>query len=417
MDTDVESMADYREIYNDVFERESRYNLAENSPGLRAVIKASDLLGALYGRSLDIGCGVGFAIEYLAGPGFDLHTFGVDVSDVSIERARQRLDHLPGINSRLQVSSSQSLPFDDKFFMLVTCFDVLEHLDVDDIDDTLAEVERVLKPGGLFFCSVSCRDSGMVDLHGNNLHRTVRSMDWWVERLAPDRIESDVHRSQLTLWKRCPLKTDRRPKPTPTFGETVHLKETGKKPDAKCAADLDSAQLYQQIYDENPWYGNADEGRCPGVRLLPQFKDWLVGPVLDLGCGRGQTVKELQSRGFEAEGIDQVKINSAMRVGDITRPIAGIEQFKSVICIDCIEHLYDDQVIGLFENMKRVERQAFSVHNGESTGTGLELHINRKSFAEWDTLIRQHFDIAAVIKIHEEQMLYLTATKKERSDT
>jgi hypothetical protein len=101
-----------------------------------------------------------------------------------------------------------------------------------------------------------------------------------------------------------------------------------------------------------------------------------------------------------------------MRVGDITQPVTDIDQFKSVICIDCIEHLYDEQVLGLFENMKRIERQAFSVHNGESTGTGIELHINRKSFADWDTLIRQHFDIAAVIKIHDEQMLYLTETKK-----
>ena len=122
-------------------------------------------------------------------------------------------------------------------------------------------------------------------------------------------------------------------------------------------------------------------------------------------------MERLRATGFEAQGMDQVKINANMRVGDITKPVADMDKFRSVICIDCIEHLHDDQVLGLFENMKKVERQAFSVHNGESTGTGQELHINRKSFVDWDKLIRQHFDIAAVIKVHEQQMLYLTQTK------
>jgi len=104
-------------------------------------------------------------------------------------------------------------------------------------------------------------------------------------------------------------------------------------------------------------------------------------------------------------------MNPDMRVGDITKPIPDIGLFESCICVDCIEHLYEDQVLGLFENMKQVKRQAFSIHNGESTGTGQELHVNRKSFQDWAILIRKHFDIAAAIEIHAEQMLYLTRTK------
>jgi hypothetical protein len=37
--------------------------------------------------------------------------------------------------------------------------------------------------------------------------------------------------------------------------------------------------------------------------------------------------------------------------------------------------------------------------------------VNRKSFQEWAILIRKHFDIAAAIEIHAEQMLYLTRSK------
>lgn len=184
------------------------------------------------------------------------------------------------------------------------------------------------------------------------------------------------------------------------------MKESKPEP-----ADKNTASLYQKIYEENPWYGDAEQDRCPGVRLLPQYKDWLIEPIMDLGCGRGQTVEHLRQLGLSADGMDQIKCHPLMRVGDITRPIDGLENYNSVVCVDCIEHLYQDQVIGLFKNMKQVTQQAFSIHNGESTGTGQELHVNRLSFDEWDVLIRKHFDIVETIAIHAEQMLYLTKSK------
>ena len=56
-------MPDYREIYNHVVSTDARYNLAENSPGFRAVVQATAQLEMLSGRSLDIGCGVGFVLN------------------------------------------------------------------------------------------------------------------------------------------------------------------------------------------------------------------------------------------------------------------------------------------------------------------------------------------------------------------
>ena len=137
----------------------------------------------------------------------------------------------------------------------------------------------------------------------------------------------------------------------------------------------------------------------------------MIGPVLDLGCGRGHAVDALIEAGFQAEGIDQIVLNPNMRVGDITQPIADIKNFKSAICIDCIEHLYEEQVVGLFENMQQTQRQAFSIHNGESTGTGQELHVNRKNFIDWTKIIREYFDIASAIQINENQVLYLTLSR------
>ena len=417
-------MPNYKEIYNDVVTNDPRYNLAENSPGLRAVIQATNQLQMLSGRSLDVGCGVGFVVQYLSSPTFNLNAFGVDISDKAIDKAVERLASVPGSVQRLKVVNNQTLPFEDNYFQLITCFDVLEHLDVVDIESTWSEIQRVLHPAGIFYGSVSCRHSGVTDRFGDNLHRTVKSADWWLEKVAPDRAEYDGHRKQLSLWKQ--NRSPATPKPKPhvavSKADTQSITQSIAQPVSAVASSTgsvivqpqdshDTSSLYQRIYDENPWYGDAEQGRCPGVRLLPHYEDWLMGPVMDLGCGRGQTVERLIANGFQAEGIDQIQNNPAMRVGDITKPIDGLAQFNSVVCVDCIEHLVDEQVLGLFENMKQVKRQAFSIHNGESTGTGQELHVNRKSFQEWAILIRKHFEIAAAIEINHEQMLYLTQSK------
>jgi len=64
-------MPGYREIDNHVLSTDADYNFAENSPGFRAVVQATAQLEMLSGRSLDVGCGVGLFLNYLAGPNFD----------------------------------------------------------------------------------------------------------------------------------------------------------------------------------------------------------------------------------------------------------------------------------------------------------------------------------------------------------
>ena len=194
-------MPDYQKIYDHVVEEHQNYNRAENSPGLRACIQATRQLSMLHGRSLDIGCGVGFVVQYLSSPSFRYKAWGCDISPRSIDRARSHLNGIPGSGQRLIVLDSQKLPFDSEFFSLVTSFDVLEHLDEPDVRTTLGEIDRVLRVGGMFFGSVSCRKSGSNDLHGDNLHRTVQSPDWWIELIDPDRAEYDGKRKQLTIWK------------------------------------------------------------------------------------------------------------------------------------------------------------------------------------------------------------------------
>ena len=154
--------------------------------------------------------------------------------------------------------------------------------------------------------------------------------------------------------------------------------------------------LWQQFLRENPNY----------IQNQQQLHNQRMADIQS-----GHTVERLRELGFEASGIDQIKKHPDMMVGDITKPIENLDRFQSAVCVDCIELLYDEQVQGLFANMKQVQRQAFSIHNGESTGTGQELHVNRRPFDQWRTIIEEHFVIDQAIALHDKQMLYLTQRK------
>jgi len=96
-------------------------------------------------HSLDIGCGGGIIAEDLAE--FSATVTGIDISYASLETARKHAKQ-NGLDIDYIESSAENLPFEDNSFELVTCCDVLEH--VDDIAKVISEIKRVLKPGGIF---------------------------------------------------------------------------------------------------------------------------------------------------------------------------------------------------------------------------------------------------------------------------
>jgi len=96
-------------------------------------------------NSLDIGCGGGIIAEDLAQ--FSASVTGVDISLASLETARSHAMQ-NGLDIKYIESPAESLPFKDNSFELITCCDVLEH--VDDVAKVISEVKRVLKPGGIF---------------------------------------------------------------------------------------------------------------------------------------------------------------------------------------------------------------------------------------------------------------------------
>src|SRR5690606_26413684 len=117
----------------------------EFSPGFKSVLRYGEKLRALKGRSLDVGCGVGFVVQLMATPLFGFDSFGCDISSAAVERARQRLGEASEQRVRL-IEGDGALPFGDGEFEVVTCFDVVEHLDEADVIRLRDELRRVRKP-------------------------------------------------------------------------------------------------------------------------------------------------------------------------------------------------------------------------------------------------------------------------------
>lgn len=115
--------------------------------GMRAIARA--LLDAHWTarpgvRLLDAGCGTGNNLVHLAQRG---RPFGVDLSEEALRFCLTR---------RVTVArgSVLALPFRDRSFGLVTSFDVLYHRWVSDDRAAVAELSRVLEPGGLLLVRV-----------------------------------------------------------------------------------------------------------------------------------------------------------------------------------------------------------------------------------------------------------------------
>jgi len=95
-------------------------------------------------KLLDFGSGSGIFVEELQRAGFDAH--GVDISDEAV-----RFGALQGIKN-LSVIDSHKINFPDNTFDVVLSMDVLEHLE--DEEWALKEIERILKPNGIFVVMV-----------------------------------------------------------------------------------------------------------------------------------------------------------------------------------------------------------------------------------------------------------------------
>jgi ubiquinone/menaquinone biosynthesis C-methylase UbiE len=97
---------------------------------------------------LDLGCGTGWAVCYVAkmtnGEG---NFIGVDISSGMIEKAKSNVKGLP--NVRFYEASSEDLPLESSYFDTVICTNSFHHYSKPEA--ALNEVKRVLRPNGRIY--------------------------------------------------------------------------------------------------------------------------------------------------------------------------------------------------------------------------------------------------------------------------
>ncbi len=96
-------------------------------------------------KVLEIGVGAG--TDHLQWARAGAECYGVDLTDEAIDVTCRRLA-MYGITPNLQRVDAEKLPFEDETFDLVYCWGVIHHSE--NPKAIVAEIKRVLKPGGQF---------------------------------------------------------------------------------------------------------------------------------------------------------------------------------------------------------------------------------------------------------------------------
>jgi len=124
---------------------EGRADWIDAHPDVIAILPELKARG--FSTALDLGCGVGRHALLLARHGFDVDAYDGSATGLAVlnEEAERR-----GLAVRTQHGNADALPFADGAFDFVLSWNVIYHGNLGDTGRRIAEVWRVLKPGGVF---------------------------------------------------------------------------------------------------------------------------------------------------------------------------------------------------------------------------------------------------------------------------
>lgn len=108
-------------------------------------------------KILDLGCGSGRHMVYLAKHGFEI--YGIDIAPKGIEITKDWL-RKEQLKANLKIGNVyKKLPYPNNFFDALVSTQILHHNRIRNIRKLIKEIERIIKPGGLIFITVSKKGS------------------------------------------------------------------------------------------------------------------------------------------------------------------------------------------------------------------------------------------------------------------
>ncbi|MGB3605057.1 MAG: methyltransferase domain-containing protein [Gordonia sp. (in: high G+C Gram-positive bacteria)] len=124
-----------------------------------------------YGHAMELGCGTGFFLLNLMQSGVATKGSVTDLSPGMVKVALRNAENL-GLDVDGRVADAESIPYPDNTFDLVVGHAVLHH--IPDVEKSLREVLRVLKPGGRFVFA------GEPSTYGDFYARWMSRATWWI---------------------------------------------------------------------------------------------------------------------------------------------------------------------------------------------------------------------------------------------
>ncbi len=122
-----------------------------------------------YAKVLEVGCGTGFFLLNLKQAGVVGEGHVTDISPKMVDVARRNGRAL-GFDIEGRVADAESIPYPDRSFDLVVGHAVLHH--IPDVERSLREVLRVLRPGGRFLFA------GEPTRYGDAVARRLSRLTW-----------------------------------------------------------------------------------------------------------------------------------------------------------------------------------------------------------------------------------------------
>ena len=128
---------------------------------------------------IDFGCGTGKAGFFFFLQGFEVHMVDIAMNCLDESIANFLSLHPPRIDF-LQACLWE-LPEALEKTDWIYCCDVLEHIPTQHVDDVLFQIAQRCKKGG--FLEITLEQDSLGALIGQELHLTVRSKEWWMEKI------------------------------------------------------------------------------------------------------------------------------------------------------------------------------------------------------------------------------------------
>lgn len=143
-------MQDAKKLSKKTFDRQAAYYDEKDSVGVSKFPKMSypfvleEIRHQRPKRLLDLGCGTGEMLRLLREENQEAELAGLDLSSKMIARAREK--NIP--NAQFLEGDAEHLPYPTAYFDMVSCVQSFHHYP--NPEKALAEVRRVLRPGGVF---------------------------------------------------------------------------------------------------------------------------------------------------------------------------------------------------------------------------------------------------------------------------